>query len=292
MHFSSVEAHVFMCTFIMPSFRCSPQHKALSWACPGRIQSYSFWGFCWGLLRDSPGNTIYRTTLWLPLAFFKFYDIVACTLEVLRNISDILIYPGTLSNMKRKSDCEVDGCRTRCHFGFIPKEPKVCGKHRSPGMFNVNAKMCSEKGCRTCPTFALPGQKAQVCALHRTDGMVNVVNPTCKHDGCTLQPSYALPGERRAYCKTHALPTMVNVAEKRKCTFPGCKLFPSFSLPGKKPSRCSAHKTDVMEDASHRKCGHEGCVVRATYGLSNTNKPLRCSQHADANMVDIHNRCR
>ena len=52
---------------------------------------------------------------------------------------------------------------------------------------------------------------------------------------------------------------------------------------------CLAHKADFMVDLVNKKCAHEGCQGRASYGFVDDGVALYCSMHMKASMMDVVN---
>ena len=79
--------------------------------------------------------------------------------------------------------------------------------------------------------------------------------------------------------------------------FGGCTKQPCYGAAGDlRASRCAAHKLEGMEDVKNKRCGHEGCKTRPSYGfpgIPGDARASRCVAHKLDGMDDVASkRCR
>lgn len=66
-------------------------------------------------------------------------------------------------------------CGVTASYGFKAEgAPRLCFKHKEPGMMNYLHKTCAFDNCETRPSFGWPDAKPQFCSTHRQQGMINL----------------------------------------------------------------------------------------------------------------------
>ena len=92
--------------------------------------------------------------------------------------------------------CLADGQYCRASFAFPDERPRVCAKHKQPGMLMRNGRYCVV--CRAAgqlhhATHRVPGHVRTHCKRHSLPGMVMRATPK---------------DHRRATARQHALPAL------------------------------------------------------------------------------------
>lgn len=162
----------------------------------------------------------------------------------------------------------------------------------------TNATYSGKRKCESCDTQSVFGAKGTFeglrCKRHKLNTDVDVINLLCQSVNCGRHPSFGLLSTKKAlHCSEHKLPNEINVTLK-KCS--ECDTTASFGLAGTQPVHCSTHKEkgeiNVYESRYCQTCIEIGAekITRATFGLPNTKKVLRCSKHKEPGDVDISNK--
>ena len=86
---------------------------------------------------------------------------------------------------------------------------------------------------------------------------------------------------------------MVDVKSK-KCYHDGCLKKPSFGIAGSKtPTFCAEHAAEGMVNVIEKKCKHESCSKQPSFGFAGSKSGTFCAQHALEGMINItRKRCR
>ena len=96
-----------------------------------------------------------------------------------------------------------------------------------------------------------------------------------------------------AYCKKRAEDaiSMANVYTMRFSQVSRMKRAYSNAKGIKTPAYCSFHAEDGVVDAHRKRCTHDSCTRRPSFGVEVSTTSVNCKQHAEDDMVDVRSKC-
>ena len=186
-------------------------------------------------------------------------------------------------------------CNISASFGLpTDQKPSKCFQHKTSDMINKVLRKCIICNKTSASYGENQGESPTHCAKCKTSNLVptrkNITNNNkrhkaiCNYQNCKTCASYGYSDKKPTKCAKHKESDMINRVSKR-CDYNDngikCDKIAIYK------TRCTAHK---LKDALIRDkpiCDYSNCKKYAYFARVNTNQPIRCSNHADADMIRV-----